>query len=77
MSKHRRVLLPEVAKTCVSAHRMNEFFGVLRRAASKAKPQNRAAAIAACCTVCVFRQKFTLEDAIGSHACSLEALTRV
>jgi hypothetical protein len=25
----------------------------------------------------VFRQKFTLEDAIGSHACSLEALTRV
>ena len=28
-------------------------------------------------TVRVFRQKFTLEDAIGSHACSLEALTRV
>jgi hypothetical protein len=25
----------------------------------------------------VFRQKFTLEDAIGSHACSLEANTRV
>jgi hypothetical protein len=25
------------------------------------------------CTVPVFRQKFTLEDAIGSHACSLEA----
>jgi proprotein convertase subtilisin/kexin type 5 len=25
------------------------------------------------CTVRVFRQKFTLEDAIGSHACSLEA----
>jgi hypothetical protein len=25
----------------------------------------------------VFRQKFTLEDAIGSHACSLEALTCV
>jgi hypothetical protein len=24
-------------------------------------------------TVRVFRQKFTLEDAIGSHACSLEA----
>jgi hypothetical protein len=24
-----------------------------------------------------FRQKFTLEDAIGSHACSLEANTRV
>jgi hypothetical protein len=23
----------------------------------------------------VFRQKFALEDAIGSHACSLEALT--
>jgi hypothetical protein len=28
-------------------------------------------------TVRVFRQKFTLEDAIGSHACSLEALTCV
>jgi hypothetical protein len=27
-----------------------------------------------CCTVRVFRQKFTLEDAVGSHACSLEAL---
>jgi hypothetical protein len=25
----------------------------------------------------VFRQKFTLDDAIGSHACSLEALTCV
>jgi hypothetical protein len=25
----------------------------------------------------VFRQKFTLEDAIGSHACSLEASRRV
>jgi hypothetical protein len=29
------------------------------------------------CTVRVFRQKFTLEDAIGSHACSLEANIRV
>jgi hypothetical protein len=29
------------------------------------------------CPVRVFRQKFTLEDAIGSHACSLEALTCV
>jgi hypothetical protein len=28
-------------------------------------------------TVRVFRQQFTLEDAIGSHACSLEANTRV
>jgi hypothetical protein len=28
-------------------------------------------------TVRVFRQKFTLEDAIGSHACSLETNTRV
>jgi hypothetical protein len=28
-------------------------------------------------TVRVFRQKFTLEDAIGSHACSLEASMRV
>jgi hypothetical protein len=28
-------------------------------------------------TVRVFRQKFTLKDAIGSHACSLEANTRV
>jgi hypothetical protein len=28
-------------------------------------------------TVRVFRQKFTFEDAIGSHACSLEANTRV
>jgi hypothetical protein len=28
-------------------------------------------------TVRVYRQKFTLEDAIGSHACSLEANTRV
>jgi hypothetical protein len=28
-------------------------------------------------TVRVFRQKFTLEDAIGSHVCSLEALPRV
>jgi hypothetical protein len=25
------------------------------------------------CTVLVFRQDFALEDAIGSHACSLEA----
>jgi hypothetical protein len=25
----------------------------------------------------VFRQKFTLDDAIGSHACSLEANMRV
>jgi hypothetical protein len=29
------------------------------------------------CTVLVFRQKWTLEDAIGSHACSLEASERV
>ena len=28
-------------------------------------------------TVRVLRQKFTLEDAIGSHACSLEANMRV
>jgi hypothetical protein len=28
-------------------------------------------------TVRVFRQKFTLEDAIGSHACSLEAVACV
>jgi hypothetical protein len=28
-------------------------------------------------TVRVFRLKFTLEDAIGSHACSLDANTRV
>jgi hypothetical protein len=28
-------------------------------------------------TVRGFRQKFTLEDAIGPHACSLEANTRV
>jgi hypothetical protein len=28
-------------------------------------------------TVRVFRQKFTLDDAIGSHACSLEANIRV
>jgi dipeptidase len=28
-------------------------------------------------TVRVFRQEFTLEDAIGSHACSLEALAYV
>jgi hypothetical protein len=28
-------------------------------------------------TVRVFRQKFTLEDAIGSHACSLQASGRV
>jgi hypothetical protein len=28
-------------------------------------------------TVRVYRQKFTLEDAIGSHACSLEANMRV
>jgi hypothetical protein len=28
-------------------------------------------------TVRVFRQKYTLEDAIGSHACSLEANMRV
>jgi hypothetical protein len=28
-------------------------------------------------TVRVFRQKFTLVDAIGSHACSLEANKRV
>jgi hypothetical protein len=27
--------------------------------------------------VCVFRQKFTLEDAIGSHACSLQVSRRV
>jgi hypothetical protein len=29
------------------------------------------------CTVRVFRLEFTLEDAIGSHACSLEALAGV
>jgi hypothetical protein len=29
------------------------------------------------CTVRVFRQKFPLEDAIGSHACSLDADMRV
>jgi hypothetical protein len=31
----------------------------------------------AICTVRVFRQKLTIEDPIGSHACSLEALTCV
>jgi len=30
-----------------------------------------------CCTVRVFLQKFTLEDAIGSHACLLQANMRV
>jgi hypothetical protein len=34
-------------------------------------------ALKALCTVRVFRQKLTLEDAIGSHACSLEASMRV
>jgi hypothetical protein len=29
------------------------------------------------CTVRVFQQKLTLEDAIGSHACSLQASKRV
>ena len=29
------------------------------------------------CTVRVFRQNFALEDAIGSHACSLEVNMRV
>jgi hypothetical protein len=29
------------------------------------------------CTVRVFRQNFALEDAIGSHACSIEANMRV
>jgi hypothetical protein len=29
------------------------------------------------CTVSVCRQKITLEDAVGSHACSLEANMRV
>jgi hypothetical protein len=29
------------------------------------------------CTVTVFEQDFALEDAIGSHACSLEAITCV
>jgi hypothetical protein len=29
------------------------------------------------CPVLVFRQKFTFEDAVGSHACSLEALACV
>jgi hypothetical protein len=32
---------------------------------------------AVCGTVCIFRQKFTLEDAIGSHAYSLGANMRV
>ena len=27
--------------------------------------------------LCVFRQEFTLEDAIGSHVCSLQASKRV
>jgi hypothetical protein len=31
----------------------------------------------AICTVRVFRHKFTLVDAIGSHACSLQALACV
>jgi hypothetical protein len=31
----------------------------------------------ACSTVRVFRQEFALEDAIGSHACSLEVNIRV
>lgn len=43
-------LLPEVASTCVSATRMHEFFEVLRRAAAKASPRARSAAVAACCT---------------------------
>jgi hypothetical protein len=30
-----------------------------------------------CCTVRVLRQNFTLEDAIGSHVCLLEALAGV
>jgi hypothetical protein len=30
-----------------------------------------------CCIVRVFRENFALEDAIGSHACSLEALACV
>jgi hypothetical protein len=37
----------------------------------------RASTLPRPCTVRVFRQKFTLEDAIGAHACSLEALAGV
>jgi hypothetical protein len=39
------------------------------------KARRRSAVIGG--TVRVFRQKFILEDAIGSHACSLEANMRV
>jgi hypothetical protein len=38
-----------------------------------AKPNDHAN-VTGRCTVRVCRQQFTLEDAIGSHACSLEAL---
>jgi hypothetical protein len=36
-----------------------------------------SALLPSCCTVRVFRQKSTLDDAIGSHACSLQANMRV
>jgi hypothetical protein len=42
-----------------------------------ASGQSRCRGLNALGTVRVFRQEFTLEDAIGSHACSLEANMRV
>jgi hypothetical protein len=46
--------------------------------AGKTLKENDAEEIAdAIRTVRVFRQKFALEDAIGSHTCSLEANMRV
>ena len=51
--------------------------GIHDVAGDEARPYARSNPICLSGTVRVFRHKFTLEDAIGSHACSLEANTRV
>jgi hypothetical protein len=65
---HRRLLPSAVAEVCSVTDRLDQLVATLY-------PEMKDALNVG--TVRVFRQKVTLEDAIGSHACSLEANTRV
>jgi hypothetical protein len=50
---------------------------LIRLLDAESESGDRCRQVAVVCTVRVFRQEFTLEDAIGYHACSLEANMRV
>jgi hypothetical protein len=65
----------KAATLCIEATNAAWAYGLQRENAGPAQLLESWVNVAKKGTVRVFRQKLTLEDAIGSHACSLEAVT--